>query len=64
MVERPIWLNREILDVMEAQFSIAHGIAVTAHRPATARAWQDPALVFKPSVLSLMDKVTHEVHPD
>jgi len=64
MVERPIWLNRDIQDVMDAQFSIAHGIALAAHCPPTARAWQDPALVFRPSVLALMDKVTHEVHPD
>lgn len=64
MVERPIWLNRDIQDVMDAQFSIAHGIALAAHCPPTARAWQDPALVFQPSVLALMDRVTHEVHPD
>ncbi len=64
MVERPIWLNRVIDDVLDAQFSIAHGIAVAAHCPPTARAWQDPALVFSPSVMALMDKVTHEVHPD
>jgi len=64
MVERPIWLNRAIHDVMDAQFSIAHGIALAAHCPPTARAWQDPALVFQLSVLALMDKVTHEVHPD
>jgi 2-methylcitrate dehydratase PrpD len=64
MVERPIWLNREIVDVLDAQFSIAHGIAVAAHCPPTARAWQDPALVFHPSVLALMEKVSHEVHPD
>ena len=64
MVERPIWLNRNIADVLDAQFSIAHGIAVAAHCPPSARAWQDPALVFSPSVLALMEKVTHEVHPD
>lgn len=64
MVERPIWLNRDIRDVMDAQFSIAHGIALAAHCPPTARAWQDPAFVFRPSVLALMEKVTHEVHPD
>ena len=63
MVERPIWLNRDIRDVLDAQFSIAHGIAVAAHCPPTARAWQNPALVFSPSVMALMDKVTHEVHP-
>lgn len=64
MVERPVWLNREILDVVDAQFSIAHGIAVAAHGPSSARAWQDQALVFSPSVMQLMEKVTHEVHPD
>jgi 2-methylcitrate dehydratase PrpD len=64
MVERPIWLNRQIDEPMDAQFSIAHGIALAAHCPPTARAWQDPALIFQPSVLALMDKVTHEVHPD
>lgn len=64
MVERPIWLNREISDPMDAQFSIAHGIALAAHCPPTARAWQDPARVFDPSVLALMDKVSHAVHPD
>lgn len=64
MVERPIWLNRQIHDVLDAQFSIAHGIAVAAHCPPTARAWQDPALVFGASVIGLMGKVTHEVHPD
>jgi 2-methylcitrate dehydratase PrpD len=64
MVERPIWLNRDIQHPMDAQFSIAHGIAIAAHCPPTARSWQDPALVFQSSVLALMDKVTHEVHPD
>ncbi|MBC7437092.1 MAG: MmgE/PrpD family protein [Bdellovibrionales bacterium] len=64
MAARPIWLNREIHDVMDAQFSIAHGIAVAAHCPPTARAWQDPELVFSKSVMALMEKVTHEVHPD
>ncbi|MDB5750729.1 MAG: MmgE/PrpD family protein [Ramlibacter sp.] len=64
MVERPIWLNRQIHEPMDAQFSIAHGIALAAHCPPTARAWQDPAFIFRPSVLALMDKVSHEVHPD
>lgn len=64
MVEQPVWLNRDIKHVHDAQFSIAHGIALGAHRPAPGRAWQDPELVFSPSVMRLMDKVTHEVHPD
>lgn len=64
MVEQPVWLNRDIQHVHDAQFSIAHGIALGAHRPVPGRAWQDPDLVFSPSVMRLMDKVTHEVHPD
>lgn len=62
--EQPIWLNRTITHVYDAQFSMAHGIAMAAHRPADGRAWMDPALVFSDSVLALMDRVTTEVHPD
>ncbi|VWB10046.1 MmgE/PrpD family protein [Burkholderia lata] len=63
-VEQPVWLNRNIEHVHDAQFSIAHGLALGAHRPPPGKAWQDPALVFGPSVMALMDKVTHEVHPN
>lgn len=64
MVEQPVWLNRRIEHVQDAQFSIAHGIALGAHRIKPGKAWMDPTLVFGDSVLRLMDKVTHEVHPD
>lgn len=63
-VEQPVWLNRRIEHEHDAQFSIAHGIAVGAHRVPPGKAWMDPALLFSPSVMSLMEKVTHEVHPD
>lgn len=63
-VEQPVWLNKDIRHVHDAQFSIAHGIAIGAHRPTPGRDWQDPKNVFSPSVLALMEKVTHEVHPD
>ena len=35
-----------------------------AHRLTPGWDWQDPKNVFSPSVLGLMNKVTHEVHPD
>jgi 2-methylcitrate dehydratase PrpD len=63
-VEQPVWLNRTIEHVHDAQFSIAHGIALGAHRVRPGKAWQDPELVFSSSVLDLMQKVTHEVHPN
>ncbi|WP_321884844.1 MmgE/PrpD family protein [Paraburkholderia bannensis] len=63
-VEQPVWLNREIAHVHDAQFSIAHGLALGAHRVPPGKAWQEPERVFSASVMNLMDKVTHEVHPN
>ncbi|GHB74006.1 2-methylcitrate dehydratase [Streptomyces viridiviolaceus] len=63
-VEQPLWVNRRIEHVHDAQFSIAHGLAVGAHRVPPTKAWQDPDLVFGDSVMGLMDRVTYEVHPD
>ncbi|MFT3975558.1 MAG: MmgE/PrpD family protein [Sphingomonas bacterium] len=63
-VEQPVWLNRRIEHVHDAQFSIAHGLALAAHRVKPGKAWMDEELVFGPSVMGLMDRVTHQVHPD
>ena len=63
-VERPVWLTREVREVHDAQFSIAHGMAMGAHRIKPGKEWQDPKHVFSDSVMGLMNKVTHEVHPD
>ncbi len=62
--EQPIWLNNIIEHLIDAQFSIAHGIAVGAQRLPPGKRWQDPEVVFSPSVMALMNKVTHELHPD
>lgn len=62
-VMHPVWLTREVTHVHDAQFSIAHGIAVGAHRVVPSKAWHDPALVFGSSVMDLMDRVTFEPHP-
>jgi 2-methylcitrate dehydratase PrpD len=63
-VLKPLWLNRDITHVTQGQFSIAHGLAVGAHRIPPGKAWQMPEVVFDPSVLRLMGKVHYEVHPD
>jgi 2-methylcitrate dehydratase PrpD len=62
-VLQPIWLNREIRDVRDAQFSMVHGLAVAAHRLPPGKALQEPELVFGDSVRQLMDKVSYEPHP-
>lgn len=63
-VLQPLWTNREIKHVTEAQFSMAHGLALGAHGIPPGKAWQDPKVVFRPSVLDLMQKVHYEVNPD
>ena len=63
-VERPLWLNTDITRTGDAQFSMAHGMAVGAHRIRPGKAWQKPETVFDPAVLALMRKVTPVVHPD
>lgn len=60
----PSFIFREIREPQDAQFSFAHGLAVAAHRIAPGPAWQDPKVVFDPSVMNLMSKVRLEVHPD
>jgi 2-methylcitrate dehydratase PrpD len=64
IAERPCWLNRRIDRVEDAQFSMAHGIAMAAHGFPLGKEWQDPKNVFSASVMGLMDRVTTEVHPD
>jgi 2-methylcitrate dehydratase PrpD len=61
---QPIWVLRKIEHVTDAQFSIAHGLAVGAHRIPPGKAWQSPEVVFNPSVLALMDKIRFDVHPE
>jgi 2-methylcitrate dehydratase PrpD len=63
-VEQPIWLNNDVQHPHDAQFSIAHGLAVGAHRLPPGLAWQTPETLRNPSVLALMEKVTFAPHPD
>lgn len=62
--QKPVWVNRDILDVHDAQFSMYHGIAVAAHRVTPGKDWLAPELIHSRSVMTLMGKVTSEVHPD
>lgn len=61
--ELPCFTNRQILLQHDAQFCFAHGLAVAAHRVPPGRQWQDPEVVFNPSVMALMDKVYLKTHP-
>ena len=63
-VERASWLTTEISDPVDAQFSIAHGLSVGAHRVPPSKAWQDEDVVFDAKITQLMGKVTYARHPD
>jgi 2-methylcitrate dehydratase PrpD len=63
-VMQPLWLNRNVEHETQAQFSMAHGLSVGAHRIPPGKQWQSREVVFDPSVLALMEKVKFEVHPD
>lgn len=62
-VLEPIWLNNAVDDVRDAQFSMAHGLAIAAQGIPPGREWQNPDLVFGDDVKALMEKVTYEPHP-
>ncbi|MEU6646320.1 MmgE/PrpD family protein [Saccharomonospora sp. NPDC046836] len=64
VIQQPLWLATEIERTHDAQYSIAHGLAVGAHRIEPSTAWLDPDLVFSESVLSLMKRVEFAPHPD
>jgi 2-methylcitrate dehydratase PrpD len=61
---QPVWTNRKIERTSDAQTSMAHGFALAAHRIPPGPRWQDLDVVFNPSILNLMNKVTYDVHPD
>ena len=62
--QRAVWLSREVENSHDAQFCMAHGMAVAAHLVPPGKAWMSPELIFSPSVMALMDRVATVVHPD
>ncbi|HSV82115.1 MAG TPA: MmgE/PrpD family protein [Ramlibacter sp.] len=63
IAKQPVWLNRKIARVQDAQFSMPHGLATAAHLIPPGKAWQDPAVVYSESVMRLMDRVTTHADP-
>jgi 2-methylcitrate dehydratase PrpD len=55
--------NKDISNNVSAQFSLPYVIAAAANRVSLAE-WQDPARISDRNILSFMDKVFQEVHPD
>jgi 2-methylcitrate dehydratase PrpD len=64
IANQPVWYNRKIDCVQDAQFSMAHGIATAAHLFPLGKIWQAPETVFSDSVMGLMSRVTVGADPD
>jgi 2-methylcitrate dehydratase PrpD len=60
----PTFMNTDIYRPYDAQFSFPHGLSLAAHRIPPGKDWQDPDVVFDPSVLDVMGKVVWKSHPD
>jgi 2-methylcitrate dehydratase PrpD len=60
---QPVWLNTTIEHVIDAQNSMSHGLSLAAHRIPPSKQWQNPDVVFDPSVMGLMNRVVTEAHP-
>jgi 2-methylcitrate dehydratase PrpD len=58
----PTYMNCEIERPYDGQFSFAHGLSVAAHLVPPGREWQDPKVVYHPSVLDLMSRVVWKPH--
>jgi len=60
----PVWSNRTVDTQVDAQFSMAHGLSVAAHRICPGPEWQDYETILNPSVQALMSRITIGPHPD
>lgn len=63
-VMQPVWVNENIRNPRDAQFSMTHGLALAAHRLAPGKAWQSVDTVQDRSVLDLMARTEFHPHPD
>ncbi len=63
-VELPCFTNREVVDIVDAQFGVAYVFAVAAHRVRLGIEWQDWETMRDPKILEFMKKVSYHRHPE
>ncbi|MFT4030533.1 MAG: MmgE/PrpD family protein [Protaetiibacter sp.] len=62
-VMQPTWVNEEIRNPRDAQFSMTHGLAMAASRIPPGKEWQTDAAVHAPAVMALMERSRFQPHP-
>lgn len=61
--EWPIWQNKEVRTQEDAQFSVAHVLAVAAHRIPIGSDWQSPETIRDPRIVEFRKKIRFGPHP-
>jgi 2-methylcitrate dehydratase PrpD len=59
-IDHPLYGNREIKTIADAQFNPRYIFSVAAHRVTVGAEWVDAATMTNPEILRFMDKVTFE----
>jgi 2-methylcitrate dehydratase PrpD len=59
-MDHPLYGNRALNEIADAQFNARYLFAVAAHRVKIGIDWQDPETMKDPSILRFMDKVSWE----
>lgn len=62
--EKPHLQNTHIRSAIDAQFSAAYNFSVAAHGVEIGPEWQDEETMRDPKILSFMEKITCNVHPE
>jgi len=62
-VEQPCFTNREVSNIVDAQFNPAYVFAVAAHRVRIGVEWQDLDTMRNPEILEFGKRITCQGHP-
>lgn len=63
-VEAPVFMNNELINIVDAQFGPAYVFAVAAHKVKAGIEWQDIDMMRNPKIIEFMKKVTCQGHPE
>jgi 2-methylcitrate dehydratase PrpD len=62
-VEYPAFTNREVVNIVDAQFNASYVFAVAAHRVRIGIEWQEADAMTNPKILEFMKRITCQAHP-
>jgi 2-methylcitrate dehydratase PrpD len=63
-VEAPVFVNKELVNIVDAQFCPAYVFAVAAHRVRIGVEWQGVDTMMDPKIIEFMKKVSCQGHPE